>query len=79
MGGAEMALEGRLRLEWDERAKEVRIFGDAEGLAFLSRVCAERVGKEGAAAHWHLSTDFGTLEPGSPSLTVYFEPASDVV
>lgn len=68
-----MALDGRLRIEWDATANEVRIFGDAEGLAYLSRVCLERVGKEGPAAHWHLSTHFGTLDAGSPSLTVYFE------
>ena len=68
-----MGLAGRLRVEWDEEANEVRIYGDAEGLTHLAGVCSGRIGKEGPAAHWHFSTHLGTLEAGSPSLTVYFE------
>jgi len=63
---------GRIKTEYFPEPREILITADADGLRYLAEVCQKLIGKQDAAAHWHLSTDMGSLEVGSIDTRICF-------
>jgi hypothetical protein len=63
---------GKIKIESFQDPLEIVITADADGLRYLSEVCQRLIGKQGPAAHWHLSPDMGSLEAGSIDTRICF-------
>jgi hypothetical protein len=63
---------GKIKIEYFQEPSEIVVTADADGLRYISEVCQRLIGKQGPAAHWHLSADMGTLEAGSIDTRICF-------
>lgn len=62
-----------IKIENGSPAGEVVVTADKEGLEYLAEVCVRLIGKTGLTAHWHLSSDMGTLTKGSINAIIAFQ------
>ena len=63
---------GKIKIELYQSPEELVISADADGLRYLAEVCGRLIGKEGPAAHWHLSEKMGSLVAGSIETRIRF-------
>ncbi len=63
---------GKIKIEYFTEPEEIVISADADGLRYLAEVCERLIGKEGPAAHWHLSANMRSLEVGSVDTRICF-------
>ncbi len=63
---------GKIKIEYFKEPEEIVISANSDGLRYLAGICKRLIGKEGPPAHWHLSSDMHSLEPGSVNTIISF-------
>ena len=65
-----IAKDHYLKIEFDKKNNLINIFGNSDGLKYLSEVCLGLSEKK-SPEHWHLSYEFYTLAEGSTETIIH--------